>query len=180
MSFSWFDVLLSAVAIAATIVGLVKGLVREVMGVIAALAGLVLAANYYPNLSHLLRDLITPSQTRDFISFGGVFIVVLLLGVLLGRLISRRISGLSKVLDRILGGLFGFLKGAFFCGVIVLAFTVFPSDKKIVLKSRLAPTALRITSAIVQVVPKELKDKFVESYKKIVGIRKRGGNGKKG
>jgi hypothetical protein len=61
-----------------------------------------------------------------------------------------------------------------------LAFTVFPSDKKIVLNSRLAPTALRITSAIVQVVPKELKDKFVESYKKIVGIRKRGGNGKEG
>jgi membrane protein required for colicin V production len=116
MSFSWFDILLLAVAVTATVVGLIKGLIREALGVFAALAGLILAANYYPNLSFLLRDVITPGQIRDFISFGTIFIVVLLLGVLLGRLLSRRIAGLSKFLDRILGGLFGLLKGAFFAG----------------------------------------------------------------
>jgi membrane protein required for colicin V production len=180
MSFSWFDILLLAVAVTATVVGLIKGLIREALGVFAALAGLILAANYYPNLSFLLRDVITPGQIRDFISFGTIFIVVLLLGVLLGRLLSRRIAGLSKFLDRILGGLFGLLKGAFFCGVVVLAFAVFPLDKKIVLRSRLAPTALQITNGIVQVVPKELRDKFADSYRKIVGIWKRGENGKTG
>lgn len=180
MSLTWFDFLMLAVVAAATIVGLVKGLVREVMGVIAALAGLILAANYYPNLSHLLRDFISPGQTRDFISFGVIFLVVLLLGVLLGRLISGRFSGLSKAVDRVLGGAFGFVKGAFFCGVLVLGFTVFPSNKNIVLRSRLAPTAMQVTTAIVQVVPQELKDKFVEAYKKVKGIRKGGVNGKKG
>lgn len=180
MPLTWFDFLLLAVAVTTTIVGLVRGLVREVLGVIAALAGLILAANYYPNLSHLVRDFIPGRQTREFICFGVIFVVVLVLGVLLGRLISRQFSGLSKFFNRILGGAFGFIKGAFFCGVIVLGFTVFPSDKTIVLRSRLAPAALRVTTAIVQVVPKELKDKFVESYKKIMSIRKRGGNGKKG
>ena len=178
-SYTWFDILLLAVGAIATILGLLKGLVRELIGVVAALAGLILAANYYPNLSHVLPDLITQRQARDFISFGIIFVVLLLLGFIIGRMISRRISGASKFLDRLLGAVFGFLKGAFFCGVIVLALTVFPADKDIVVSSRLAPVALRITQAVIQVVPKELKDRFIESYNKVVRIRKGGADGKK-
>jgi membrane protein required for colicin V production len=178
-SYTWFDILLLAVAAIATILGLLKGLARELIGVAAALAGLILAANYYPNLSHILRDLITPRQARDFISFGIIFVVLLLLGFMVGRMISGRMSGAFKFLDRLLGAVFGFLKGAFFCGVIVLALTVFPSDKDVIVRSRLAPAALRITQAVIRVVPKELKDRFVESYNRVVRIRKGGADGKK-
>jgi membrane protein required for colicin V production len=176
---NWLDVLLAVVAAAATVFGLIRGFVRELVGIVAVLAGFILAAFYYPSLSSLLSGAISPRTTRDFLSFGIIFLVIVIAGALAARFISRHMGGMPRFVNHLLGGALGFLKGAFLCGVIVLGLAVWAKRPDIVLRSRLASPSLRVTTGLIQVAPKELKNKFRESYKRILEIKKGGQDGQK-
>ncbi|MBM3297540.1 MAG: CvpA family protein [Candidatus Aminicenantes bacterium] len=179
MASNWLDVLFVAVTAAALVFGLIRGLIREVVGILSVLAGFLLAAHYYPNLSVILFSVVGHRPASDFLSFGAVFLAVVLAGGLLSRFISRNMAGMSRVFNHLLGGALGFLKGAFLCGVIALGFLVFPADSDIVSKSRLAPPALRVTSGLIKMAPEDLKKKFSEAYKKVKEIKRGGGDGQK-
>lgn len=174
---TWIDVLFLVVTAAALLFGLVRGLIREVVGILAVLAGFILAAYYYPNVSRLLSGIIGPGPVRDFVSFGAIFVFFVAAGGLLGRFVSRKMAGLSRLFNHLLGGAIGFLKGAFLCGVIVLAFTVFPADADFLAESNLAPLALRVTTGLIQLAPAELKKRFLDSYKKVMDIKRGEDNG---
>ncbi|MBN2200230.1 MAG: CvpA family protein [Candidatus Aminicenantes bacterium] len=176
---TWIDILFLVITAAALIFGLVRGLIREIVGILAVLAGFFLAAHYYPNISRLLSGVIRGGPVRDFLAFGAVFVVIVAAGGLLSRFISRRMAGLSRFFNHLLGGALGFLKGAFLCGVIVLAFAVFPADTEFLRESNLAPVALRVTRGLVQLAPAELKKRFMDSYQRMIEIKRGGDDGKK-
>ncbi len=172
---SWLDIVLLVVLATTIVLGLIKGLIRQVVGILAAVAGLVLAAAYYPDASRLLEKLIKSEKWADWLSFLLIFFVVLLLGWLIGWLISKLMKGPLKFVNHLLGGVFGLVKGVLISGVIVFAFLVFPIDQKALEKSTLSPYCLSVTRAMVHVIPSELKDKFRMAYQDIIGrIGKRG------
>jgi len=63
------------------------------------------------------------------------------------------------------------LKGILICGIIVFAFLVFAVNTKALKGSMIAPSCLKMTKAVVDLIPQELKDKFRDAYQGVIGRR---------
>jgi membrane protein required for colicin V production len=169
MNFTWVDFLLCGIVVAAIVIGLVKGLIRETFSLASVILGLILAGQYYENLATLLRPIIVQKDLDFFVSFLLIFTVVVIVGWLMGGLLSRAAKGPFKFFNHALGAVFGFIKGILISGVVVLALLVFSVDRTAVAKSWMAPYALSVTNGIVELVPQELKARFKEIYADIKG-----------
>lgn len=171
MIFNWLDIILLIIIVASLILGSIKGLVRQVIGIAAVIFGLVLALVYYPYVAVLYHRWIESQVLSHFLGFITVFIAVLCLGWLIAWLISKIIKGPLKFIDHVLGGGFGFLKGILICGVLVFALLIFPVSVRALKNSYLAPYCLGMTKLVAKVMPQELKDTFKETYDEIMGGR---------
>ncbi len=165
---NWLDIVLLVIVLLSFILGLIKGFVRQIVGIVAVVAGLVLAAMYYQYLSRILIRAFVSEQWSNLIAFLIIFLAVLAVGALIGFLLAKLMVGPLKLIDRFLGGLLGIGKGILVSGVIVMAMLVFPVDKQALMKSSIAPYCYWLTKGMIQVIPKELKEKFKETYKEII------------
>lgn len=174
---NWLDITLIVILFVALVMGIVRGLVRQVIGIAAVIAGLVLAVLYYRGVGRALDSFIHNSLFSDFLGFILVFGAVVAAGSVLGYLLTKAMKGPLALVNRLSGGAFGFIKGVLICGVLVFALTTFQVARPALATSRLAPVCFSITRAAVNLIPKEVRDKFESSYKE---IRKGGGgHGKK-
>jgi membrane protein required for colicin V production len=110
-----------------TIVGLsillsvIRGLVREVLALLAWAVGFIAASLLAADLAALLPPEIPGEQLRLLAGFAGVFLAVMLLMSLLAILVSKLVksAGLG-VEDRVLGGVFGLARGMLVVMVLTL------------------------------------------------------------
>jgi len=110
-----------------TIVGLsvllsiIRGLVREVLALLAWAVGFIVASVLAADLAALLPPEVPGDQLRLLAGFAGVFLVVMLLMSLLAIFVSKLVksAGLG-VEDRVLGGVFGVVRGLLVVVVLVL------------------------------------------------------------
>jgi membrane protein required for colicin V production len=164
---NWIDVILISILALTSILGIVKGFVKQVFGLLAVIVGLILALSFYSQVSRLYLRFVANEVLAHFLGFLTIFLIVLCLGWVSSYLLSKFIKGPLKLLNNILGGGLGFLKGILICGVIVFALLVFPISKKALKESVLSPVCLQLTRAIVSLIPQELKEKFKEAYQEI-------------
>jgi len=112
-----FDFVVLTILAASGILGLVRGLTREILS-LAAYASAFVAAVWWGPVVYEWLTIIETSLLRMAVSYGTVFVVTLLgvglLNMALGALIER--TGLGSA-DHGLGALFGVLRGS----LIVLA-----------------------------------------------------------
>lgn len=177
MSLNWLDIILLAILLITFILGIVKGLIRQVIGIAAVIAGLILAIYNYAYVSQVYSRLISHQALSHLLGFFTVFVVVLGLGWLISALLSKLAKGPLKFLNHALGGILGLLKGILISGVVVFAFLIFPANKEVLKESQLAPYCLKITKAIYYLIPQSLKQEFKKAYQDILGKGK--GYGKK-
>ncbi|MFC2160195.1 CvpA family protein [Acidobacteriota bacterium] len=168
MSYNWVDLLLFVILALTVLFGILKGFVRQIIGIGAVLVGLILAVNYYQVVSDFFSRWIKSITLSQFIAFVTVFIAVLCLGGILSFLFSKVMKGPLKFINYVLGGGLGLLKGLLICGVIVFAMLVFPFKENALKQSFLAPYCMRITKAVIYLIPDELKIKFNKAYDDIV------------
>jgi membrane protein required for colicin V production len=171
MIFNWLDIVLLIIIGVALVFGLIKGLMRQVIGICAVIVGLILALLYYPYVAFLFGRLISSQVVSHFLGFISIFLAVLCLGGILSWLVSKMIKGPLKFMNHILGGGLGLIKGILICGVFVFALLVFPVSIRALENSFIAPYCLKMTKAIVGLIPKELKENFKDAYEDIVGKR---------
>lgn len=116
-----FDYVFLAIIGMSTLLSLIRGLVREILALLAWVAAFVMANLFGGKLATLLPVAIPTPELRLLVGFVAVFFVVLLLMGLLAVILSKMVksAGLS-VEDRILGSLFGFMRGAVIVMVLVL------------------------------------------------------------
>lgn len=164
---NWLDVLLIAVAVAAALVGLFKGLVREVVGLAAVVLGLILAAAYYPDVARALLGRVSNLLLAYFLAFLIIFFAVATAGWVAGLLLSKLMKGPLALANHLLGGMFGLVKGVVVGGVIVLALVSFGIGSRALQHSRFGPAALQVAAGIVHIIPRELRARFRESYGRI-------------
>ena len=165
---NWLDVILIAILIVTSFLGIIKGLVKQLFGLLAVIIGLILALGFYSQVSWLYRRLISNEVLSHFLGFITIFLAVLCIGWLSSRTLSKLIKGPLKLLNKVLGGGLGLLKGILVCGVVVFALLVFPISKKALKESQLSPVCLQMTRAIIGLIPRELKEEFRESYQEII------------
>jgi membrane protein required for colicin V production len=164
---NWLDIVLVVILAVTAIIGVFKGFAKQVIGLAAVVAGLVLASLYYDQTAGLFETFIKNRLLSDFLGFLLLFVIVLVAGALLGHLVTKAMKGPLAFANRLFGGVFGFLKAVLICGVLVFALVSFEIAKPALETSVLAPACLGVTRAVVNLIPQELRAKFNASYKEI-------------
>ncbi|VCU70387.1 Colicin V production protein [Pigmentiphaga humi] len=116
---------------ASVVIGLFRGLVKEVLSLVAYVAAFTGAIRYGPHAYDMLAPYIENSGLRAVVAYAGVFIAVLIavgiVNLALGMVMKA--TGLSLA-DRGLGALFGLARGVLIVLVLVVAagFTPLPKE----------------------------------------------------
>ena len=165
------DFVFALVILVSTGFALTKGLMRELISLVALIGGFILAILYYPGIGHWFQDLTSSIAVANLIGFLIIFLGCLIVGAIAAFIINRLVKAASlQWMDRLLGALFGFIRGWLIASILVLALVAFPVREKVVARSYLAPYLLAGARAVALLVPKEMKDKFNEEYKKVLEI----------
>ena len=112
---NWVDLVVLAVVLVSGLLGAMRGLVREVLGVAAWVAAAWIASPYgvFPYVAPWTRQQVSDPGVGDIMAFGGVFVVALIILWLLVGAVSNRVRGSALGgLDRTFGLVFGLGRGA--------------------------------------------------------------------
>jgi membrane protein required for colicin V production len=116
------DYLILGVLAFSMLLGMLRGFVREAIGLMAWLGGMWLAWRYAPLLEPYLGGMLGHAPVRTWAARVLIVIAVLVIGWIVAGLLAYflRQSGLSLVVDRLLGLFFGVLRGAVVVSIFVL------------------------------------------------------------
>jgi membrane protein required for colicin V production len=168
---NWLDIVLVVVLAFSILHSLRRGFSREVVGLAASLAALILAMWFYGLAGSYIAPYVGSLRTANLLGFLLVVVTVLVLGGVLGWIVSRfiRTIGLS-FFDRLLGAGFGLVRGLLITIAILTAFMAFGprgeniSTPEAVVHSRIAPYILEASRWFVAIAPMDLKQNFRERY----------------
>lgn len=165
MGFNWFDIVLILIMLWSALTGLRAGFARVVIGFVAAIAGLLAGFWCYRILAAKLMPWVQTVTAANILGFLLIFVGVLILGSIISAFISQFFNwiGLSSF-NRLLGGLAGIARGAVVIAALVDVVVAYsPSPVPAFLqKSRVLPYTLQISSWVVTLAPRELKDIYTE------------------
>jgi len=132
---NWLDVVWLIVIVFFLIRGAMKGLFREIFGLLGILVGLIVAVNYSEEVGNIIRGEITSlsPQIAKLISFAIIFVGIALIGGLIG-LVFHGMSkySLVKGIDRGGGLILGLLEGGVVCSIVLIFLTISPLAENIV------------------------------------------------
>ena len=165
LGFNWFDVLLVLILLWSAMMGLRSGLARVVVGFVATLVGLFAGFWFYRLVAANLPPWVGSAPVANVVGFLIIFAAALILGSLVSALLARVFKwiGLSWF-DHLLGGIAGFLRGAFVVAAVVDIVVAFsPSPAPVILEhSQVLPYASEVSTWLVNLAPRELRDAFTE------------------
>ncbi|HYZ64027.1 MAG TPA: CvpA family protein [Acetobacteraceae bacterium] len=119
------DLVVLAVIVLSGLLALMRGLIREALGIGAWIVAAVVASPYgvFNYVAPWARQQFADTALADTLAFAGVFLVVLIVLSLVAGAISRAIQGsVLGGLDRTLGLVFGLVRGALvLCVAYILA-----------------------------------------------------------
>jgi membrane protein required for colicin V production len=168
MTLNWLDFVIIAIVVLTFIFGIIKGFIRQVVGIAAVVIGIILAVNKYDEAADLVFRLIKDRMLAHLLAFLLLFFGTLAVGGLIAWGFSKLAKGPFKAMNHALGAGLGLLKGILISGVLVFAQLIFPVDKRVLHESTLAPYCLRMIRAAYYLIPRDFKDKFNDAYKDII------------
>jgi len=115
------DLVILALVLASTVVGTIRGFVREAVALVFLLGGLYAAWAFGPAVEPHLGGYLAAPAVRPWIARLCVLVIVLLVGMAVGALLSMlmRSAGLGAV-DRLIGMMFGALRGIVLVALLVM------------------------------------------------------------
>jgi len=165
------DYFVAIVIIVSVIFGASRGIIKGILSLISAIAGLVIAAQVYPLAAHLFAPFTASARTANLLGFVSIFLLVLVAGSLLARWLR---GGIKRAhldwLDHLLGAAFGLLRGWLVCSVIYLALTAFPVKLEAVERATFAPALLEGTRVIAYLTSRDVRQRFLDGYATIQGL----------
>lgn len=164
--FSLLDWLLLAILVYSIAISWFKGFVREVLGLITVLVGVLLAAWFYRGVGRLFKDVVRTENIALFFGFSLIFVMTLVAGFVVIWLVTKFMK-FAKLqwADRLLGAAFGFIRGWVISAAILLALTAFEIQTERLKGSELAPYFLPGSRVIAVMTPYEMKAKFLVGYR---------------
>ncbi len=127
---NWMDYCCMACIGCSTIIGLSKGLVKELSSLANWIIATWLGFLFYQPMSTQLPDIVQPQLIRFVLGFLVIFVIILVLGTLLNSVVSWLIrkTGLSGF-DRLLGLVFGLARGTLLVGIAMLLIRATPLSR---------------------------------------------------
>src|SRR5205085_10451970 len=117
-----FDLIVLGIVGLSTVFAFLRGVIRELIALIALIVGVVAGLTFTPALAAWLPDAIDNAGLRYLIAFTAILVGVLLLGAVIAWPLAKavRAAGLGFA-DRFLGSIFGLVRGALIAVALVLA-----------------------------------------------------------
>lgn len=146
--------------------GLVKGLTRMVMAIIAIFVGLILATRGYDVVGGWFQSIVSSRSLAMMIGFIFAFMCVIVVFTLLANVMKKALDAVNLgCLDHVLGGMLGLTAGVLVSSIIIIALALFsPEREQILKKSILAPYVIEFSSVVVKLVPQDLREDFLKKY----------------
>jgi membrane protein required for colicin V production len=168
---NWLDVLVLIIVGVSLLASVKKGLSRELIGLAAVIAAVVLGAWFYGTAGSYVMPYVSSPSIANFIGFVVVFSVVLAAGGIVGYIAGRilKLTGLS-LFDRILGAAFGIVRGILIAVALVMAILAFSAKDRppaAVVESKTAPYVVDAARVFAAIAPHELKEGFRKSYAQV-------------
>lgn len=118
---NWVDYLLIALIAFSCVAGVMRGLLREVIGLVTWVAAVWVAWHYADVLAPHLGGALANEGVRVWAARTIIFLAIVLIGTCIGAVVGHvvRLSIFSGT-DRFFGGLFGFLRGLVMIGLFVM------------------------------------------------------------
>lgn len=118
---NWLDYVIIVTLVLSTLVGVIRGVVREMLGIGTWVVAFVMAFYFADTVAAALAGFIGDPALRVLTAYAGVFLIVLAIGAILTALLANwiRQTGLSTA-DRTLGGGFGLVRAVILVGAGVL------------------------------------------------------------
>jgi len=127
----WADYIILALVLLSTIIGIVRGFVREAISLATWVLAFWLAYMFTTPVSNVLAGMIGTPSLRLGVAFLAIFIVVLIIGAIINYIIGQLVdkTGFSGT-DRVIGFVFGVARGLLVIALLVLlaGITPFPQD----------------------------------------------------
>jgi membrane protein required for colicin V production len=158
----WVDYVIIGILFLSALIGLARGLIREVLSLVIWVVAVLAAWTLHRPLADQLTPWLSTSSVRLGVAFIIVVLVVLILGAILGQLLTTLVdkTGLTGT-DRLLGVVFGAARGALLVAVLVYlaALTPMPEDPWWN-ESRLIGHFQTLADRILAMIPPELEAKL--------------------
>lgn len=170
LPFNWLDICLGLYLLWSAFAGLRAGLARVVVGIAAVLAGLLAGFWCYRLVGAKLVNWTGNPTVANVSGFLLIFCGTLILGSLLSSLLSRLFQwvGLSWF-NHFLGGVAGLLRGTLVISALLnfaIAFSPSPTPTALE-QSRVLPYASEVSSWLISLAPRELKDAFTQQLQNL-------------
>jgi membrane protein required for colicin V production len=158
----WVDYVIIGIIALSAIIGLARGLIREVLALGVWIAALIAAWFFYGPVGELLTPWVETPSVRLGAAVVLIVLGVLILGAIIGWILSVLVdkTGLTGT-DRLLGMVFGTARGA-----VVVALLVFLASLTPVVQdpwwaqSQLLPKFQLLADAMLDLVPPDLTEKI--------------------
>ena len=150
------------------ILGLLRGFLSQVAGLVGLVGGLFLAGQYHTPLRRALLDPHLHSTHNGEIAFVLIVVVTVLVAALCAWVIRKTVDRLELgTYDRLMGAVLGVLKAGLICGGILLALVTFAPDEGFVEsaigRSRAGPLLWRTMNSAARYLPLRIRGR-VEGF----------------
>ena len=129
---NWLDILILGVLLISSLVGLARGLVREVLSLVAWGLAIWVGITFSGLLADYLENSIPSPTARSAAAFGILFLFTLLIAGMVGSMLTNllQVTGLSGI-DRVAGLLFGLARGVLVVTALIVLAQQTPVPKEI-------------------------------------------------
>ena len=158
-----FDVIVLGVVGVSTLLGLWKGLVRQVVGLAGLEGGYVMAMKFYGPLAARFLTGFRPA-TASVISFLAIFIACIIAASIIGW-IAEKLMGTTGLgfLNRVGGGILGGAKGCLIISVAVMMLIAFLPPNSTVFKDSGTMKYIRpVTDMVSRFAPQSIRTMYDE------------------
>lgn len=159
---NWADFIIIGLIAVSALIGIARGLIREVLSLAVWIGAVVVAWFFHKDLAFQLEPHISIPGVRLAVAFVIILLGVLFLGAILGWLLSTLVekTGLTGT-DRVLGVAFGAARGAVLVAMLVFlaALTPIPAETWWQ-QSQMIGHFQALAEWILSLVPAELQDKL--------------------
>jgi len=156
------DIVIVIIVLLSSVIGLIRGLFKELLSLIVWFAAVVLALYFSTAMGDALSGQIEDESMRQVVGFFIIFIATLILGGILQVLVKKLISstGLTGT-DRFLGFLFGSARGVLVCIVGLIALKSFEIEADWWQQSKVIPELLAFEQDVLELMGKA-RDAVIE------------------
>jgi membrane protein required for colicin V production len=162
------DIVILIIVLLSAVIGLVRGLFKELLSVLVWFAAVGLALYFSSSVGEVLSGQIADESVRAVVGFFIVFLATLIAGGILQALVRQLITstGLTGT-DRFLGFLFGSARGVLVCLVGLIALKSFEIEADWWNESLIIPELLQFEQDVLTLMGKA-KDMVVEAGQEMV------------